>query len=77
MVLLLNVGTFGQKASWDIDKALKGARKLPHDIHRVASANTLRQLRSTAKPRWRSAVLHFDLHSLFATPMVKRTGNSP
>lgn len=48
-----DAGTFGQMTAWDLEKAMKGARKLPHDVQRIASAETLRTLKSPAVPKWR------------------------
>ncbi len=52
-VRFIRVGTFGQRALWDLEKAIKGQRRLPPDIQRIASAETLRNLQSSPGPKWR------------------------
>lgn len=47
------IGTFGQRTLWDLEKAAKERRRLPPDIYRIASAETLRSLHSSPGPRWR------------------------
>ena len=47
------IGTFGQRTLWDLEKAAKEKRRLPPDIYRIASAETLRNLHSSPGPRWR------------------------
>lgn len=46
-------GLFGQRVLWDLQKAIKGLRRLPPDIQRIASAETLRRMLSSPGPRWR------------------------
>ncbi|EDO38985.1 predicted protein [Nematostella vectensis] len=52
------VGTFGQKVLWDIERAIKdvlitGRAKLPHDILRNASPDTLKSLGTSGTYKWR------------------------
>ncbi|KAL9972869.1 hypothetical protein ACROYT_G019251 [Oculina patagonica] len=61
------IGTFGQRALWDLEKAIKGQRRLPPDIQRIASAETLRNLQSSPGPKWRLA-----RHIMRITAMTRR-----
>ena len=47
------IGTFGQKTPWDLENAanLKKVRRLPTDIQRVASSETLKVINGSA-PSW-------------------------
>ncbi|KAK3740293.1 hypothetical protein QZH41_018524, partial [Actinostola sp. cb2023] len=60
------IGTFGQSSMWDLERASKGRRKLPFDIHRVASPDTLASLGKTGSQKWRSVVAR---HILLITSM--------
>ncbi|XP_028518792.1 WD repeat-containing protein 49 [Exaiptasia diaphana] len=48
------IGTFGQKALWDLERITADVKKLPHDVHRVASTDTLARL-SKSSQKWRVA----------------------
>ncbi|PFX29987.1 WD repeat-containing protein on Y chromosome [Stylophora pistillata] len=50
------IGLFGQRVLWDIELATEGLQRLPPDIQRIASAETLRSLLSSPRPRWRLAM---------------------
>ena len=58
---------------------MKGARKLPHDVQRIASAETLRTLKSPAVPKWRcdkrllSLGPNLEIILLLAQPISTRT----
>ena len=53
MPVSYHVGTFGQFTLWNLEKAVKGQRRLPPDVQRIASAETLNNLRSSPGPKWR------------------------
>ncbi|XP_067040016.1 cilia- and flagella-associated protein 337-like [Acropora muricata] len=49
------VGTFGQRTLWDLETAMKGPRRLPMDVQRIASAETLRKVNGSYPGKWKIA----------------------
>ncbi|XP_068720558.1 cilia- and flagella-associated protein 337-like [Montipora capricornis] len=48
------IGAFGQRTLWDLEVAVKGPRRLPMDVQRIASAETLRKVANPGR-KWKLA----------------------